>query len=321
MQLPVALREAIAARLSGLAARDLSQSAERLAERYRAPAKAAAVPGDEERPAYLAVRLPATFAATYAALAELQARCSGFTPTTVLDLGAGPGTATYAAAELWPELGAARLVEQDAAWLRISRELAAAAYPGLQVEEWQGDLGRTPLGEADLVVAAYSLTELPLERALPVLRRAWDAAAGALVCLEPGTPEGFARIRRYREELKAAGAHLAAPCPHQQACPMPAGDWCHFAQRVERSSLHRYLKSGRLGYEDEKFSYLAAVRGELPPADARILRRPAIEPGCVTLHLCGPDGLAVVRIPHRDRQRFKLARKSRWGGPWREPAP
>jgi ribosomal protein RSM22 (predicted rRNA methylase) len=320
MHLPLALRDAIAARLSGVPARSLSVAAERLAERYRAPAVAAAPPEDEERLAYLAVRLPATFAATYAALAELRSRWNNFAPATVLDLGAGPGTATFAAAELWPALAMARLVEQDAAWLRVSRELAAAAYPGIEVDGRQGDLGRTPLGQADLVVAAYSLTELPLERAVPVLRRAWDAATSALVCVEPGTPEGFARIRGYRDELLAAGARLAAPCPHQHACPLPSGDWCHFAQRIERSSLHRFLKSGRLGYEDEKFSYLAAVRRELPVADTRILRRPAIEPGCVTLHLCGPNGVEVARIPHRDRERFKLARKSRWGGEWREPA-
>lgn len=319
MHLPLALRDAIAARLNGIPARNLSLAAERLAERYRSPA-AAASPADDERLAYLAIRLPATFAAAYAALAELRARCTGFAPSSLLDLGAGPGTATFAAAELWPELAAARLVEQDAAWLRFSRELAASAYPALEVEGRQGDLGRTPLGQADLVVAAYSLTELPLERALPALRRAWEAATAALICIEPGTPEGFARIRRYREELLAAGARVAAPCPHQEACPLPAGDWCHFAQRVERSALHRYLKSGRLGYEDEKFSYLAAVRWELPAAHARILRRPAVEPGSVTLHLCGPQGLEVTRIPHRDRERFRLARKSRWGGEWRDPA-
>ena len=48
--------------------------------------------------------------------------------------------------------------------------------------------------------------------------------------------------------------------PARPACPWCAGpDWCH-AARLPRSDRHRQVKGGTLGWEDEKFSYVVAVR-------------------------------------------------------------
>ena len=97
-------------------------------------------------------------------------------------------------------------------------------------------------------------------------------------------------------------------------CPLAAPDWCHFAARVERSSLHRRIKEGALGYEDEKYSYVALTRDPVLPAASRVLRRPVHHPGLIELQLCTPDGIAPLRVTKRDREAFRAARKADWGG-------
>lgn len=129
-----------------------------------------------------------------------------------------------------------------------------------------------------------------------------DAAAGAaraVLIVEAGTPAGYARVIEARDRLIAAGFRVAAPCPHSAACPIvPGTDWCHFAARVSRSSLHRQVKSGSLAYEDEKFSYVAATRlpPNPPPPGWSGVRRSARARCCWTC-VNPTSSCAVVRSP------------------------
>jgi ribosomal protein RSM22 (predicted rRNA methylase) len=149
-----------------------------------------------------------------------------------------------------------------------------------------------------------------------VIARLWEAARLAFIIIEPGTPRGFALIREVRSQLLAWGAHMLAPCPREDACPVTGSDWCHFAARVERTSLHRRVKEAELNYEDEKFSYVAVVREVLPLPGARIVRRPVHQPGLITLETCTPRGFETVRATKRNREQFRAARQADWGDPF-----
>ena len=321
MEIPHSLRLALSTELATTSPRTLAGSVSELSARYRATAperEGPPVRSAGDAAAYAAYRLPATFAAVHAALAALRASAPDFQPSSLLDAGAGPGTASWAAAEVWPELSQATLLERDQRMIDLGQRLSEhAASPALRDASWRRtDMvgGAWDAEPSDLVVAAYVLGELPPAARDDFVARLWSHARGAVVIVEPGTPRGFAAVRRARALLLAAGATIAAPCPHDEACPMPEGDWCHFAQRVTRTPLHRAAKAATLAYEDEKFSYVAATTQCAALTRApRVLRHPQTRKGHMILELCTPAGLQRRTVSRKEGAAYRQARDAAWG--------
>lgn len=298
----------------------LQRASQRLTENYRRDAAPEALRSREERLAYLAVRLPATYGAVYSAISEAAVRLPGWAPVSMLDLGAGPGTAIWAAAEIMPSLETFVAVERDPAFAELGRKLAEKSswtgrvtWNACDLRSWR------PTQKFDLVVASYSLGELPLAERQVVIRSAWESCAGALILVEAGTRRGFAVIAEGRDQLIAMDAAIAAPCPHRSECPMrTAGDWCHFSVRIERTAEHRRLKGGELGYEDEKFSYVVASWVPSEPAKARIVRHPLRYSGHTKLQLCTPAGLQERIVTRSQKELYRAAKRADWGSGWDE---
>ncbi|MEN9894494.1 MAG: hypothetical protein RIR97_346, partial [Pseudomonadota bacterium] len=183
--------------------------------------------------------------------------------------------------------------------------------------EWvQSDIRRDiPTAiKADLVTLFYVLNELEEKQRLQVVEQLWNQCTGVFALVEPGTPEGWKRLMRHRDQLIALGGQVIAPCLHQLTCPVAEPDWCHFSQRVSRSKAHRLAKQATVPYEDEKFAYLAVSRIEASPSFARVLARPLHGSGKSSLKLCQTDGrLSQVMLTKRDGQAYKSARKLEWG--------
>ncbi|MFJ1766621.1 small ribosomal subunit Rsm22 family protein [Amycolatopsis sp. NPDC088138] len=301
----------------------LTQSVDRLSTRYRQgdSADSPILTSDVDVAAYAGYRMPATYAAVHAVLAEAASRAPGFEPRTQVDVGGGTGAAVWAAADVWPSLTRCTVVEQVAGAIGLGKRLAAGARrPVVRDAEWRRGLvdPAAPAPEADLVTLSYVLGELPVASREDVVR--WLAAkAGAVALIEPGTPAGFERIRAARAQLVNLGLHVVAPCPHDGECPIVASaDWCHFAARLPRSPLHRRMKAATLGFEDEKFAYVVA--GRFPPQrpDARIVRHPKKHKGWVALDLCtATDGLkGGVAVSKKQGPRYRAARDAEWGDGW-----
>jgi ribosomal protein RSM22 (predicted rRNA methylase) len=317
MELPPPFRQAIDRALNGIALADLAAAAGALSQRYREERRDGRlhVANRRDALAYVAVRLPATYAAVCASFAAIAEARPDYAPRTVLDIGAGPGTAVWAAADCWPDLAEALLVEASPAFRACGEEVAAEAR--LPQMTWRtADVAECAIdGEPrDLVTMAYVLNELAPEVRPQVLDRLWRATADTLVIVEPGTPAGWQRILAARRQLIESGAHMIAPCPHAHDCPLEPPDWCHFAERVARSRLHRQAKGGVVPWEDEKFSYVALSRKPPPAAGARVIAWPRKASGRVTLKLCRPDGSAGEQLfSRRDGEIFKRASRSDWG--------
>ncbi len=331
VHLPDDLAAALTRRLAATAPTEASAQVDRLIENYRGatPTAAPVLRDAGDAAAYAAYRMPATYAAARSALAELRARTGAWTPRAHLDLGGGTGAARWAVADTWPGESGPRgtVLDWSAAALDLGRALAAdASAPSVRATTWtRAPLSGAPeLPAADLVTVSYVLGELtPGDRASLVDAAAGAARAGGVVLVaEPGTPEGYARVIAARDRLVAAGFRVLAPCPHSGPCPVTGTDWCHFAARVPRSALHRQVKGGTLPYEDEKFSYVAAVRPDgagTPPAPAanRVVRHPQTRKGQVLLDLCAAAGdITRTTVTKRHGPLYRAARDARWSAPW-----
>lgn len=313
------LRTALAALTADCEEDALRRDAQALSERYRLRTGTGKrlLTGEREAAAYAAARMPATFEAIRAALAW-SLDCAALSPRTLLDCGAGTGAASWAADSLL-HLERITCMEREAAMRAVGQRLMASGSAALRGADWRdADLtADAPLPRAELVIEGYMLGELAGEARVPVARRLFDAAEQMAVFVEPGTPQGFENLRAVREALMAQGACVAAPCPAGcAACPMEAGDWCHFAVRLQRSRLQKALKGGEAPFEDEKFVYLAMMH-EPParPCTTRVLRHPQIAPGRITLTLCAAEGWTQCAVTKKDPL-WKRARKLGAGDAW-----
>ena len=349
MQLPAQLKSALDKILQTTNTSNLEKASSRLTKRYRDEVVDGKMHIDNKNAAlgYVAARFPATYAAVFSALQQVQNILPSFSPSSQLDVGAGPGTAVFAAAKLFPALKNATLVEQSSDIIAIGKALFSkcstmpAACPDLFCEEggsfekgegekageaskrkiisnWQQAdiLSFVPdtLPHADLVTASYLLDELDEKNRTALVDRLWGKTGGILLLVEPGTPAGFKRLNAARDRLISVGAHIVAPCPHELACPIVPPDWCHFSVRVERSRTHRLAKQAVVPFEDEKFCYLALSHNKPDVQYCRILSRPLRSSGKISCYLCTPAGRKEAATSTRkDKKNYAVMRRSDWG--------
>ncbi len=324
VDLPGPLRQELEAELDAYSVTELGGAADRLSARYRSdqPATQPILTSPLDCAAYLTTRMPATYAAARQVFDRLVASRPDFQPRTLLDLGAGTGACTWAAADAFPSLASSHLVDASESALAAAQRMLKNSP--VEVTHSADRLDRpgwaTMTADFDLVVGGFLLGELDAVTQAPLVLE-MATAAPVVVVVEPGTPAGYRRVLRARAALIAAGRHVLAPCPHESACPLEqTQDWCHFAVRLTRSIRHRQVKGAERGYEDEKYAYVVA--GTQPPIgrSARILRHPQIRTGHIRMPICAIEpGIQDVTLSKRHRDEYRAARHARWGDPW-QPA-
>ena len=264
--------------------------------------------------AYLTARLPATYAAIHAALNAVRIRAPEFHPRSLLDFGAGPGTASWAAMEIWPEIETVEMHDHNAHFAESARALIGASrYSALREAQIAREFSEQR--GFDLVIAGYVISEIAQSRAAEFVSRLWSICRGILVTVEPGTPAGFQRVLHARQTLLQAQAMIAAPCPGEVQCPMTGSDWCHFSVRLPRSRDHMRAKNADVPFEDERFSYVAAARAGIALAApaARIVSPVVTAKAGSRFRLCTENGISVVDIPRRDPAEYRRHRRKNWG--------
>ncbi|QDM18727.1 SAM-dependent methyltransferase [Tardiphaga sp. vice352] len=314
-ELPAELTAALNARLHGLSRNDAALRSDTISQTYRSGGGSIAIRSEADALAYALARMPATYAAVTASLNALQEVRPDFPPRSLLDCGAGPGTASWACAEAFASLNEFTLLDANPALRSLALDLTrdSMRLPALRYELGDATATIAKAPAADLVIASYVINELPDAARQKLVAAMWAKTLDTLLIVEPGTPAGYQRILDARAMLIADGGHVLAPCPHDDACPLTAPDWCHFSQRLQRSRVHKQLKSAELPYEDERFIYLALSRSPATRRPSRVLAQPVVSKVAVTAKLCTPDGVVAAVAPRRDKAAYARARKWGWG--------
>jgi ribosomal protein RSM22 (predicted rRNA methylase) len=313
--LPAELKAALDARLHGLSRVDAAGRAALISQTYRDGGNSSAIRTATDALAYALARMPATYAAVTASLNALREIRPDFAPAGLLDVGAGPGTASWAAAAAFSSLTDFTLLDANDALRTLALELFrdSSRLFGVHYSPREARAALADAEPADLVVASYVIGEIDDAARAALAELMWAKTRDTLLIVEPGTPAGYARIIATRTQLIARGAHVAAPCPHDGRCPLAAPDWCHFTQRLPRSRAHQQIKGAELPFEDEKFAYIALTRAPVPQHPSRVLAQPVVTKVEVTAKLCTSDGLVIAKLPRRAKADYAAARRWRWG--------
>ncbi len=309
MDIPKGLKDSINRLLSENKASNIIENAQTISNRYRKnDGKGKRLLTNElEAVSYATSRMPATYAAVYSVFKQILVNYDEEI-TSLLDVGAGTGAGTWAVNEI-ENMSQITCLEREKSMSNIGKKLMKNT--ALDNVQWKSyDILQDEIVEkADIVLTSYMINELPEQEREKAVLKLWQATDKLMVVIEPGTPEGFKNILNIRNLIKEQGGYIVAPCCCNGECPIKENDWCAFYARVARSSIHRQAKGGNLGYEDEKFSYIAFSKTPVEITGERILRHPQINSGFVKVKLCTADGIQEKTYSKKDGEIYKKTKK------------
>ncbi|MFA6860626.1 MAG: small ribosomal subunit Rsm22 family protein [Clostridia bacterium] len=263
----------------------------------------------DEALAYAISRMPATYGSVFSALEKTLSLLNVF-PCSLIDAGAGTGTATFASDNLL-NLKEITCLEREESMIQIGQKLLSGNLKSLASPNWiKFDFLKDEIKQkAELVIVSYVLNELSSQDRIMALDKLWNSTTSILLIVDSGTPTAFQNLKETRKYLLNKGAYLIAPCSHTNDCPLGANDWCHFSCRIQRTKLHKILKGGEAPFEDEAFTYLAFSKTPAKMTEKRVLRHPQIKPKVITFSVCTSQGIKQLTYSKKDGEAYKLAKK------------
>src|SRR5881398_2588519 len=201
--LPTELKAALNGKLRGFSRSDAAGRAALISKTYRDGGGSGAIRSETDALAYALSRMPATYAAVTASLNAVREITPGLAPASMLDVGAGPGTATWAAAEAFPSLTSFSLLDANSALRALALDLGSNSTRLCKMTYQHGE-GRAALADseaADLVIASYMIGEIGDAERKALAELMWAKTRDTLLIVKPGTPAGYGRIIALRRQL------------------------------------------------------------------------------------------------------------------------
>jgi ribosomal protein RSM22 (predicted rRNA methylase) len=294
--------------LSTKSTKKLSRSFKKLSAGYREFDNETLGSSKEDVDAYLIGRLPLT----WSVLDHIFQISAHFFKDTVkiIDYGCGPASALLALHSSWQDKSISYVgIEEKQPMLDAAQYISQNL--GFEAQFIKHDALITQKEVFDLAICSYLLNELADQEAF--LGHLFKHHQTILV-VEPGTPNGYQNILKFRKKAIESGYHIVMPCPHIKPCPLKGPDWCHFYVRSQRSRMLKRVKEASLGYEDEKYMFMLVSKNLESAINGVILEKPQIFPFEVELKVCSITGSCdVLTIPKKDKDGFKKAKKLLWG--------
>src|SRR5436190_14061076 len=185
--LPAELKAALDGRLRGFSRSDAVTRAASISKTYRDGGGSGAIKSETDALAYALARMPATYAAVVASLNALCEVRPDFAPASLLDIGAGPGTASWAAAEAFSSLRVFTLLDANDALRKLALDLASDSFRlrELRYERGEARNALVKAEAADLVVASYVIGEIGETDQAALAALMWEKTRDTLVVIEP----------------------------------------------------------------------------------------------------------------------------------------
>lgn len=251
--------------------------------------------------AYLAYFFPASLSQVKRALVEVDVPPGQ--SLKVLDIGSGPGPASFAVAGWAKRRLDVTALEASPSSLDTFRRLWSPQLGELKTTTWTTG-NALPAGPFDVIVMSHVLNELfpgdpaRLEKRQNLVNDIASRLApeGLLVLVEPALRRTGRELLVVRDRLISGGLVARAPCLFQGNCPAIARprDWCHADRPWEPPALARAAaEAAELSRESLKYSYVILSRaGERSRDNAlfRIVSEPLPEAGKLRYFGCGPAG-------------------------------
>ena len=315
MNLPIEIKRYIENELNDISKNKLQNNAKNISINYRENEGKGKrlLKSEDEALAYAISRMPATYGAVYNSLKH-SVEIYNQNIKTVADMGAGTGAGAIAVNELL-DIDQIECFEREDAMQKMGKKIFDNYDNISKKSNWNKfDICKDVLKEKyDLVIVSYMLNEISDEKKDIIVEKLWNMFDKMLLIVEPGTMKGYNNVINAKKKLIEKGGKIVAPCRSNE-CRLPKNDWCNFSCRVQRTKIHKELKNGNVPYEDEKYIYIAITKEDINEIDKkRILRHPMIYSGFVKLKVCDRDEIKEITISKKDKEKFKIVRKSKVG--------
>lgn len=187
--------------------------------------------------------------------------------STLIDLGAGPGTFSIAYREMIGAPVKVAQIETSATMMNQAKKLWEGLYPGEVL--LQSANAKIKIEGEKFLLFGHSANEMGFEMALRYIK---EINPDHILFIEPGTKSFFPEMLKIREALTHLGFHIVFPCPSSSECPLASSvnDWCHQFIYVKQSA------------EVERISQMAKKDRRLMPLTVQAFSRSIQQTSVVT---------------------------------------